>query len=79
MTDLKKINYYVFLTMGIGSFLFGAWVTYIMIFQVEEINRSYRLRGVFGPVLAVIGLYVIYQTRKHGKDIARVHLGREED
>ena len=79
MTDLKKINYYVFLTMGTGAFLLGAWVTYIMLFQWNEISPSFRFRGVFGPFLAFLGLYMIYQTRKHGRNIARVHLGREED
>ena len=71
MTDLKKLNYSVFLAIGIGSFVFGIVALYIL--ATDPGGGINWLHGVLSaPILIVIGLHLIYKMQKEGHDIAIV-------
>ena len=69
MTDLRKLNYYVFLWIGVLSFSFGIVTLYLLITS-HNTNAAMGIRGVLGgPALTVFGAYLIYTSRKAGRDI----------
>ena len=76
MVDPKTLNYYVLLAMGVGSLLLGIYAVYIALFELTSIDSGLQPRVLGGPVLIIIGVYLIYFTQKHGRDVVEADLSR---
>lgn len=77
MVDPKTLNYYVFLAMGSGSLLLGLYVVYIALFELTSNDSGLQPRVLGGPVLIIIGAYLLYFTQKHGRNVIEADMTRD--